>query len=246
MYKYICGLLLITILAAANLFAQIDSSEFESHDGTAKIVLTDALLFTPSAILFLGVHEIGHSSVASIFGGHDVRFGLIRTAPNGNHQLGWTDWSNDIGHTGKSFTFLSGVLFTRGLAEGSDLVVRDIPLPRWGQRFFSMTFLLGRFDFPRYVVMDALVNTFGRPGSDINFFVKEVAGQNSVSRVLVYGALLGLATVDLVLDWNRISTHWQILTGKTPIQSPLGYRQTLRIHPLLSSRYQGVCLQLSF
>lgn len=112
-------------------------------------------------------------------------------------------------------TDIGGVLFSRGLAEGSDAFVKAVHLPDWGERFFSMTFILSRFDFPRYVLQDALLNLAGRSGSDIDNFVTVVAGRKDGWRVLTYTALLTLATVDIVLDWNRISMHWKALRGRS-------------------------------
>jgi hypothetical protein len=212
-------------------------------ESTLTIITSDAVVLVPSAIMVLLNHELGHYTVASLFGAHNARFGIVRSKPEGGHQLGWTDWDNKIGSAGTAFAALGGVVFSRGLAEGSDCLLKNVTLPTWMQRFFSITFILGRFDFSRYVLNDALVSLFGHRGSDIDIFVSEVAGQDGGGNVFLYAALLGIAAVDLILDWDRIALHWGIITG-APYQPTTVAAAQLRVSPSITAR--GFGMQLGF
>jgi hypothetical protein len=208
--------------------AQQDTIQTHS-ESTGWIIASDAVLLVPSSFLVIMNHELGHFTLASVFGAQNARFGLSRAKPNGGRQIGWTQWNGDLGHFGNSSALLGGVLFSRGLAEGSDCIIRHADLPPWVQCFFSMTFIFGRFDFARYVLNDAIVVLSGKRGSDIDYFVTQIAGHDNGARFLTYTALFAVATVDLVLDWDRVVLHWNILGGKpyTDTRS----RAHIDIHP---------------
>lgn len=233
-------LLLLCFVPAA--LSQEDSLH-QRTESTLTIIASDAVLLAPSAIMVLLNHELGHYTVASLFGAHNARFGLVRSKPEGGHQLGWTDWDNSLGSTGTAFAALGGVVFSRGLAEGSDCLIKHVTLPTWIQRFFSITYILGRFDFARYVLNDALVSLSGHPGSDIDIVVSEVVGQDGGGNAFVYAALLGIAVADLVLDWDSVALHWGIITG-TPYHPPTAAAAQLKITPCVTSR--GFGMQLGF
>ncbi len=204
-------------------------------ESTGWIIISDAMLIVPSSVLVIINHEFGHYAMASIFGAQDVRFGLHR-----NNQIGWTQWNDDLGRFGNSAAFLGGVLFSRGLAEGSNCIIRHTNLPPWGQRFFSMTFISGRFDFARYVLTDAIVDLSGKRGSDIDMFVTQIAGHNDGSRFLTYTALFAIATLDLVLDWNRVVMHWNILEGKSYANKNIESHTQINIHPSVTYGSVGI------
>lgn len=191
-----------------------------NRDPAGIVILTDAVYLVPSFLTMLWVHETGHFTMATLCGADNPRMGLYRvvheTPTETEYEIGWADWKKgSLSSFGSAMTDIGGVLFSRGLAEGSDAFVKAIRLPNWGERFFSMTYIIGRFDFPRYVLQDALLNMAGKSGSDIDDFVTAVAGNHDGWRFLTYSALLALATIDIVLDWNRISMHWNSLLGRS-------------------------------
>jgi hypothetical protein len=233
--------LLLCFAAEGN--AQQDSLRLR-QESTTTVVLTDVVMFVPASVLFLMNHELGHYTMASAFGGHNVRFGLIRTRPDGGHQLGWTDWDNPLSGTGTTFAALGGVVFSRGLAEGTDCLVKNVSMPPWTQRFFSITFLLGRFDFARYVLMDALEDLGGRQGSDMATVARQIGGTDGGSRAIVYVAMAGIAVVDLLLDWDRIAMYWGIVTG-TPYHRSQDTSR-IRVSPVFAGGPAGVRLTLEF
>jgi hypothetical protein len=229
-------LLLVLLVGLHRSSAQGDSTSISANESAVAVIASDLLFVAPAGILFLLNHELGHYAVASLAGASNVRMGLMRTGPEGNHKLGWSDWSGQMSHLGRSSAFLGGVAFSRGLAEGIDWFEQGVTLSRLGQRFFSMLFLMTRFDFSRYVVLDALVSSLRRPGSDINFFVTELAGRGTVKRTLVYGALLGVALVDLIQDWERIGVHWNVVTGGDIRASHALSQLHIHVRPAFTSR----------
>jgi hypothetical protein len=222
-------------------FANAQQDTIQTHtESTGWIIISDAVELVPSGFLIIINHEFGHYAMASIFGAQNARFGLSRRKPNGGRQIGWTEWSNDLGGFGNSCAHLGGVLFSRGLAEGSDCLIHHTSLPPWAQRFFSMTFIFGRFDFARYVLNDALVELSGKQGSDISKLVTQIAGQNAGSRFLTYTALFAIATFDLVFDWNRVVMHWNILEGKWYANKSLYSHTQISIHPYFAYGSIGI------
>ncbi len=223
--------------------------EFVHHDPVSVVILTDAVYLAPSFLTMLWVHETGHFTMAALCGARNPKMGLYRVVDVSPYstqtEIGWMDWKKgSLSPFGSALTDLGGVLFSRGLAEGSDAFARAVKMPDWGERFFSMTYIISRFDFPRYVLQDAFLNLSGRSGSDIDDFVTVVAGNEDGWRVLAYTALLTLATVDIVLDWNRISMHWNSLLGKSIYSSE--DRTSFRVEPFCSAGGFGVMLQGSW
>jgi hypothetical protein len=215
-----------------------------SRDPAGIVVLTDAAFVVPSSLLLLWVHESGHAAFALAGGAEDVRIGLYRETGKGETQLGWATWrANSLSSFGTALAHAGGVVFSRGWAEGSHALVKNVSLPGWGQRFFSMMFMMSRFDFPRYVLQDAILNLIEVKGSDIDGLVTEIAGQRTGMRTLTYMVLLGIAAVDLVFDWDRVSLHWSILGGKhyDPAQAQLMHRFSVR--PDVT--YSGVAMSMS-
>jgi hypothetical protein len=76
--------------------------------------------------------------------------------------------------------------------------------------------------------------------------VTVIAGKNTGSRTLTYAFLLAITTFDLVMDWDRITIHWNVLKGKQyhPIKSSNITR--LRISPYYSINTVGINLQAIF
>jgi len=209
--------MIITMLFQSCFIRPANAGEENSgQDPASVVVLTDVIYLAPSFLTMLWVHETGHFTMAVLSGAQDPRMGLYRVEKVGpystNTQFGWMDWKKgSLSPLGSALTDIGGVLFSRGLAEGSDAFVKAVRIPDWEERFFSMTYIISRFDYPRYVLQDAILNLSGRSGSDIDDFVTDVAGRRAGWRVLAYSALLTIATVDIVLDWNRISMHWNSL-----------------------------------
>jgi hypothetical protein len=115
----------------------------------------------------------------------------------------------------------------------------------WVQRFFALTYTFGRFDFPRYVLTDVIANLAGAKGSDIDIFVTNVAGEDGFGRFLSYTALLGIAALDLVLDWDRVAMHWGIITG-TPYDASNATAAKLRISPVPVAGGLGMNLEVTW
>jgi hypothetical protein len=231
------------LILATNGYGQGDSSGVH-RDAAALVVVTDAVYVVPSFLTMLCVHEFGHYLLASVFGAEDVRIGLYRKTPT-ETQLGWNDWEQgSLSSFGNAVANGGGVVFSRGLAEGSHLFVHSVRLPGWGQRFFSMTFILSRFDFPRYVLQDATLNLFDKRGDDIDKVVTEIAGHKTGWRTVTYSALLALATIDVILDWDRISMHWKALGG-TPYDfgNPEEVSQ-VKVRPFLDGHSAGISMHV--
>ena len=87
---------------------------------------------------------------------------------------------------------------------------------------------------------------FDKEGSDIDNFVTVIAGENTGSRTLTYALLLAITIFDVVMDWDRITLHWNILDGRQyhPIKSSNVTR--LRISPFSSENTVGINLQAMF
>ena len=132
-------------------------------------------------------------------------------------MVGWTDFGrSEFSPAGQFMSSMGGVIFSRGLAEGMDLLVEDVLADGTPRRLASIAFILGRFDFPRYVVQDALINMLGHRASDMDFAVSAIQARGTLVRTALYGALIALATLDLVNDWDRIAYHWDVAAGETP------------------------------
>lgn len=199
----------IFFLSSITLYSQ----ENKSAEETALIILNDAIVFVPAFISVMGFHEVGHYSMAKIFGANDVKFGLFRNKPEGGFQIGWTQLNDSLSSFGFSMFNLGGVMFSRGFSELSALTIKSNLFPTAINRYFAMTYLIGRFDFSRYVLQDALINLLDGEGSDIDNFVTEIAGDATGYRTLTYLSLLTIGVLDLVLNWDDIAKHWSILSG---------------------------------
>jgi hypothetical protein len=213
---------------------------------TAVAIAVDAVVLVPAGVLWLMDHELGHLTMASIAGAKNPRMGIWKEKPEGGFMLGWTEWDNQLSNAGTAATSIGGVVFTRGLAEGVDLLTSNVRIPSWLQPFMAMTFTLGRFDFARYVLFDALHNIGGSPGSDIDAFVTAVAGEEGFGRVLTYGALLTIATLDLVWDWERVSVYGHILGGDDCPYPAGGSKAHISVAPCVVGGRVGVHASFSW
>lgn len=207
---------------------------------TVGAIAMDAVSVVPAGFLWLMNHELGHYTFASISGAKNPRIGIWKAKPEGGFMLGWTEWDNQLSDGGNAATSLGGVVFSRGLAEGVDLLTSNVRMPSWSQPFLATMFILGRFDFARYVLFDALHNVMGSPGSDIDAFVTSVAGEEGFGRVFTYGVLLTVATLDLVWDWDRISVYGHILGGDDYPYAGSGVQARLTITPVVVGRAAGI------
>jgi hypothetical protein len=231
------------LILATNGYGQADSSRVH-RDATGLVVVTDVVYVMPLLFGMLWAHECGHYFFASVFGAEDVRIGLYRKTPT-ETQLGWADWKQgSLSPFGSAVANGGGVVFSRGLAEGSHLFVHSVRLPGWGQRFFSMTFILSRFDFPRYVLQDATLNLFDKRGDDIDKVVTEIAGHKTGWRTVTYSAVLALATIDVILDWDRISMHWKALGGTSYDFENAEEVGQVKVRPFLGSSSFGISMQV--
>lgn len=206
----------------------------------AGVVLSDVLLFAPAFVGLISFHELGHFSIGLLCGAEHAKFGLYRTKPNGGHQIGWTELDPISSSLGRGAIDLGGVLFSRGLAESAHGVVKSGYLPPIGNRFFSMIFLMGRFDFSRYVIQDAMLNMFNKKGSDIDNLVTEIAGSNTAGRTFTYGALAAISLYDLISDWDRITNHWSVIAGAPGITHTTTH--AIQVTPYVTSYGMGVSL----
>ena len=237
--------LLFALIGVSAVQAQPDSTSRRSRTAGETIAL-DAAYIVPAGVIFLLNHEFGHYTFAAIGGGHNIRFGIYRPKPEGGAQLGWTDWEGEMSPLAHEGAMLGGVVFSRGLAEGTDLLVRSSNLPSWSQPFFAATFLLGRFDFARYVLFDALHELGNRPGSDIHHFVTDIAGNEGGGKLALYALLFGLATVDLIFDWDRVSRYAAVIAGREyPYDRPPS-DVSLSLSPCLVNATPGIHVELRF
>jgi hypothetical protein len=222
------------LVSVQNSFAQQDTTLAE-RSSDVVIGLTNVAYIAPSFLILLPIHELGHCTFAYLGGAEDVRFGLHR-----GHSFGWADWKGNLPGVWDPLTQLGGVLFTRGLAEGTDCLIRNTNMPNWAQRFFSMMFLESRLDFPRYVLLDATLNLFNSKGSDFDQFVTDVAGRKTGWRTLTYSVLIAACAFDLIWDWDRIVRHWNVLAGKPYRDVKSASQSHLRLRPLLSNGTLGL------
>jgi hypothetical protein len=77
-----------------------------------------------------------------------------------------------------------------------------------------MMYVIGRFDFPGYVLSDAISNLEGHPGSDMDILVTQIAGHNTCNRTATYFGLLGLGVFDIIMDLPRIAYHIRTAQGR--------------------------------
>ena len=228
------------MICGSSVFAQDSLTTPRAGRSTVAAIAVDAVVVVPAGVLWLLNHELGHFTIASIAGAKNPRMGIWKKKPEGGFMLGWTEWDGALSDGGTAASALGGVVFSRGLAEGVDLLTSNVRMPSWSQPFLAMTFILGRFDFARYVLFDALHNVMGSTGSDIDSFVTAVAGDEGIGRVLTYGALLTIATLDLVWDWTRISIYGHMLGGDDyPYPEP-GSHSSLSIAPSVIGRVPGI------
>jgi hypothetical protein len=234
----------ISFFNSKNVFCQLDT--IKTKDSACFIFLTNIAYLAPAFLTWNMIHELGHYSIASAFGADNVRMGLYKKS-EGQVSIGWYNYKKgSMNKFGTALTNIGGVLFSRGLAECSDLFLKNVSMPNWGQRYFSMMFIISRFDMPRYILQDALLNFFDKEGSDIDNFVTVISGKNTGSRTLIYALLLTVTTFDLVMDWDRITIHWNILDGRQyhPVKSSNITR--LRISPYYSKNTIGINLHKMF
>jgi len=210
-------------------------------------LLTDLACFIPSALLVGSIHETGHIALARLFGATNARWGFYREMPNGGIQYGWADYDTaNLSSFGLASTHLGGVLFARGFAEGAHYVVSDLNAPVWFQQFFSIAFLIARFDMPRYVLQDAVLSFLNNKGSDIDDFVTVICGRGTVVRTLAYTALLAIATVDLVWDWPRIRRHWAVLGGNKYHEDDASSQPQVSLRPYVGQNTFGVSMAVAW
>lgn len=195
----------------------------------------------------VGLHELGHYTVANLAGARHVEMVFLTTyndeflvAANLIDTTGLTDFDNAaIG--------LAGVGTTRLMAESAHLIStvyeNDTTCPGFIRQTLSGLYLFGRFDFPLYVLQDATLNLAGEPGSDIDHVVTAVAGKGTWGRVAVYGGLLAVAGLDLWLDRNRILYHIDVLSGDpSPGNDEADGLFGFEVRPALAPDFLGIQL----
>lgn len=218
------------------------SAKKRGERNRVKTASSDLLVFFPASFLWVTVHETGHLFFARLFGDDTARFSFYKNDEKG-FSIGRFEYDKTkMGAWGNAAISIGGVGFSRGLAELSDIGIRKYPLPPLSQKLLSMTFILSRFDFPSYVFRNAFWAPRDHPQQDIEQFVFTISGDNDLARIGLYGSLLGLATLDLMLDWSRISTHFHVLRGK-PYQRKTRYPEH---HLSLQYSPSGLQLHLSF
>jgi hypothetical protein len=226
-------------------YAQQDSVK-TTHSQVVPL-LTDLAYFLPSALLVGSIHETGHIALARLFGASNARWGFYRKTSNGSIQYGWVDYDTaSLSSFGLASAHLGGVLFARGFAEGVHYVVSDFNAPEWFQQFFSIAFLIARFDMPRYVLQDAVLSFLNNKGSDIDDFVTVICGRGTVVRTLAYTTLLAIATVDLVWDWPRIRGHWAVLGGNKYHEDDVSSRTQVSLRPYVAQETLGVSIAITW
>ena len=169
------------------------------------------------------------------FGGiENIRFGL----QNGK-SLEWTNWKVNLSGVSAPFTNFGTALFTTELTEGKDYLVRNVSIPNWTQRYFSMIFLGAGPDVPRCVLLDASQNIFNSKNADFDDFVTYVAGPKTSWRTLTYSAHITSSILDLVLDWDRIYQHWEIPKYWPFSKVTLFSYSQLKVHPFWGNNTIG-------
>jgi hypothetical protein len=232
--------ILACLVSVQNCLAQRDTALVEKSPDVV-IGLTNIAYIAPSFLILLPIHELGHCTFAYLGGAEDIRFGLHR-----EHSLGCADWKGNLPGVWDPLAQLGGALFTRGLAEGTDCLIRSSNMPNWAQRFFSMLFLESRLDFPRYVLLDATLNLFNSKGSDFDRLVTDIAARKSGWRTLTYSVLITVSVFDLIWDWDRIVRHWNVLAGNPYSDSGSISRNQLILRPFLSHDAFGLNANLAW
>ncbi len=209
--------IIITLLIFS--FVNLYSQDRINSEPKEQIIIADIVAFLPALVTTIGFHEFGHYAVAKAVGAKNASFGLFRKKPNGGFQLGWTHVYDTLSSFKTSMVDIGGVIFSRGMSEIMNIAVNSKVFPKSINIFFSITYLMERIDFPRYVIQDALLNMGDKKGSDIDDFVTAIAGHRTSKRTITYLSLIALSVVDLVLDWNTISKYWSIITGQPYTES---------------------------
>lgn len=213
------------------LFNQLFAQENKYEEDTGIIILNDAIVFVPAFLSVMIFHEIGHYSMAKISGANDVKIGLYKSSPDGGFSIGWSEMNDTLSSFRNAIYNFGGVLFSRGFSELSRITINSNVFPTAINRYFAMTYLIGRFDYSRYVLQDALINLFGATGSDMDNFVTELAGESTGWRTLTYASLLTIGVLDLVWGWQEIEYHWALLTGSEYKNSKVQNNFRLGIYP---------------
>jgi hypothetical protein len=243
---YFCPVLIyLSLYPDDQAYAQKDSTGVKK-DPRGIVILTDVISFLPAGFIVIAVHELGHATMATLGGASNVKIGLFRRKLNGGIAIGWTNYRGNLSPFQTELFDAGGVLFSRGLAESTHLLVSKVAMPNWSQRFFSMIFIFSRFDFPRYVLQDALINLIDKKGSDMDLLVTQISGRETGWRTITYTLLLGMATVDLICDWDRISDHWNNLRGKPYPMHKYRSGHTIRIQPIYHQGEYGIGLFASW
>jgi hypothetical protein len=244
--------LLITMmacLAAGSATAQTSTADTtEEKTSTLSTIAAGVLTYA----IFIPTHELGHFVTAKLAGTESARMvflfiddeeGLSIRTPAATIIS-----TNGMTRTDMALIGISGSLATRLLAEGSDLIWRGLDhssrYPTFGEKFFSLLFIVGRMDFAGYVLNDAVLNLAGEPGGDYDIFVTAVAGQNTAARVLTYTGLFAIAAADLYFDADRVTFHANIIMDKRTAPEPP--RWGLRIGPGIGGGLLGANFSMLF
>ena len=221
-------------------FSQLFSQEDKSQENTGLIIMNDAIVLAPALLSVMIFHEIGHYSMAIISGASDVKIGLYKSNPNGGISIGWSKMNDTLSSFGNAMYNFGGVLFSRGFSELSRLTITSNIFPTAINRYFAMTYLIGRFDYSRYVLQDALINLFSGTGSDMDNLVNEIAGKSTGWRTITYASLLTIGVLDLVWGWEDIEHYWALLSGGDHKSRKLQNNYKLGIYPM------GASINISF
>ncbi len=230
----------LTIIIFFVSFSQFFSQEDKSQENTGLIILNDVIVLAPALLSVMIFHEVGHYSMAKISGASDIKIGLYKSNPDGGYSIGWSEMNDTLPSFGNTIYNFGGVLFSRGFSELSRLTINSNIFPTAINRYFAMTYLIGRFDYSRYVLQDALINLFGGTGSDMDNIVTEIAGKSTGWRTITYASLLTIGVLDLVWGWEDIEHYWALLVGGDHKSRKVQNNYKLGIYPM------GASINISF
>lgn len=192
---------------------------------TAFEGISTIFMIVPSAFLMFNMHEIGHTFFAKILGDKNAYYVLTRKNENGGRCLGCNEYDPEkLTNTENAIVQLGGIIFSsQVLALSSDLLIRNIYMPKFAQRFFAMTYLTSKLDFTFQIYQcfnrrhdyNFSAQTVFPEGPDIYNFAYYAGIRNQKNYNWMLTGIVTLNIVDIYLSRKQIKRNWQILTGES-------------------------------
>jgi hypothetical protein len=209
----------LTVITGFLIFAQSpECSLLETKDNDKELsvwagVVTAAFVI-PAGVIMINNHEIGHTVFARISGDKDAHYSLIK-------REAFFDYTK-LSRYENAIVPLGGILFSELLAEGSDLLNRNVAMPEWMHRLLSVTYFIAKADILMQTEQlwenSHFYNKMKKSGApcgsdfvDFSFYISN--GNRSGFNCLRIG-LTSIGILDMAFSWNKIKRNWQIATGK--------------------------------